>query len=92
MDKLVYPKAKVEAELAKYASDDKLIEVLEKRAKTLEDLLSNEEIKSRFDKLLGADENYSRRVGTLREYGGKAEKIISVLDKAIAKQEKKGGE
>lgn len=92
LDKLVYPKAKVDAELAKYASDDKLIEVLEKRAKSLEELLLNKDIKGRFDKLLGAGENYSKRVATLREHGGKADKIISVLDKAIAKQSKKDGE
>jgi hypothetical protein len=84
-DKLIYPESKVKAELGKYSTDDKLIEVLEKRVGTLEALLNNEEIKGMFDDL---DSDYKSRVTMLRDLGGKADKIIAALKKQVVK---KGG-
>lgn len=86
---LAYPEAKKTAEMKKYVDDGKLIEVLEKKAGILKGVLENEEICGLFDKLLGEGKGYQKRVSTLREYGGKPDKIIEALKKALAKKQKK---
>lgn len=83
---LVYPDAKRNAEMKKFADDEELIASLGKRAETVRALLDEEKIKGLFDELLGEGENHSRRVATLREYGGKADKVIAALEKAVAKK------
>lgn len=85
---LVTPDAKRTAEMKKYQDDDELIAVLEKKVETVKVLLEDPKIKSLFDELLGVDVNHQRRVATLREYGGKSDRVIAALEKAVAK---KGG-
>jgi hypothetical protein len=81
---LVYPDAKRTAEMKRFAEDDDLIESLEKRAEKLQELLDQPRIKELFDSL---EAPHSKRVATLREHGGKADKVIAILEKAVNKKE-----